>query len=157
VAGPVLDDDGVASADVARLDDPQVRAGPGDGGEPLDPAFLLQPALEGATGDPGAGNLEDDLGADAPALADQRAIDVDTLGGEVLAEDPVGQFPADLGRPEVEVFPRVGVDGLVGPAVMLDVEDPVAGQAHVAGPLGRGRPHRDRSLDRLLVDASQLD
>ena len=54
VIGPVHDLDLVAGLDFARLDHPEV--GPGHGGqrEPLDPAALRQPALEGAARDPRA-------------------------------------------------------------------------------------------------------
>jgi hypothetical protein len=139
---PVDDFYRVARADLARLDDPQVRTGPGGLGEALDPAGLRQPALEGAARNPGTGHLEDDVRADPPALADQGGVDRHALGGEVFAEHAAGQRSVKLGLPAIEVLPGVGVDRLVRTAVVAHVVDPVAGQADHAEPLGPGRRHQ---------------
>src|SRR6185295_12233977 len=135
VIGPVHDLDRVAGLDFARLDYPEV--GPGHGGqrEPPDPAGLRQPALEGAARDPRRGRLQDQVRPDPPPLADQRAVGVGTLGRQVLAEHPVRQRPAELSRPEVEVLPRVGVHGLVRPAVVPHVVDPVPASPTMPMPL----------------------
>jgi hypothetical protein len=117
----------VARADLARLDHPQVRTGQGGLSEPLDPAGPRQPALEGAARNPGTGHLKDHVRADPPALADQGAVDLHPLGGEVLAEHAVGQRPVELGLPAVEILPGVGVDRLVRTAVLEHVVDPVTG------------------------------
>src|SRR5271157_821685 len=62
VLRPVHDLDLVAGADLAGLDHPQVGAGPAGLREPLDPASLRHPALEGGARNPGAGHLEDTHG-----------------------------------------------------------------------------------------------
>ena len=56
--------------------------------------------------------------ADAPPLADDRCVDIDALGGQVLAEETVGQPAAQPCLPPVVVLPRIGVDGLVVAAVI---------------------------------------
>lgn len=61
----------------------------------------------------GAETQDRALGADAPAFPDERPGDVDALGGQVLAEHPVGEGAIQLGLPVVEVFARVDVDGLI--------------------------------------------
>src|ERR1700722_18115956 len=128
--------DRVARADLARLDHPQVGAGPYGHREPLDPAGPGQPGLEGAARNPGTGPLEDHGRPDPPALADQGAVDVDALSREVLAEHAAGQQPVKLGLPEVEVLPGVRVYRLVRTAVVPHVVDPVAGQTNHAQALG---------------------
>ena len=157
VVGPVLDHDRIAGLDRARRDHPQVGAGPGGLGEPPDPARPAEPALEGAARDPRAADLEQHLVADPPALADQRVVDGHALGGQVLAEDAVAQPHAQLGLPPVEIFPRVGVHGLVVAAVVSHVVDPVAGQADGPGALRAGRGHLDGPAHRPLVDAGERD
>jgi tRNA dimethylallyltransferase len=76
VVGPVHDLQSVAGADLADLDHPQVRAGTGRLGELLDPAGLLQPALERSAGNPGTAHLEDHVRPDPPAFPDQRTAHV---------------------------------------------------------------------------------
>src|SRR3984957_20431937 len=78
VAGPVHDVDRVTRADLARLDDPQEGTGPGDLSEPPHPALLAKPGGEGPAGDAAAGDLHHQPGADPPALADERVVDVVT-------------------------------------------------------------------------------
>jgi hypothetical protein len=154
---PGRDPHRIACPDRARRDHPQVGSGQHRLGEPLDPAVSLQPALEGAARDARAGDLEQRIAPDQPALSDQRVADGDALGGQVLTEDAVAQRPAQLGGPGVKVLARVSVDGLVGAAVILHVVDPVPGQADGAGALGPRCRHHDRAGYGPLVDAGQRD
>src|SRR5690606_8143905 len=147
----------ITGADLTGLDDPQVGTGYGGAGELLDPALAPPPALERAARGTRAGHLQHGAAAHAPAFADARAVDVAPDGGEVLAEDAVGQLPAHRLLPAVQVLAGVGVDGLVVPAVVLHVEHAVAREPDRAGPLGTGRGDGDGPLDGPLVDASRLD
>lgn len=61
--------------------------------------------------------------------------------------------PAQLGLPAVEVFARVGVDGLVDPAVVLHVVHPIAEETDLTGALRSRRADGDWAVDGLLVDA----
>src|SRR5271165_1631565 len=152
---PQHDLDHVVRADLARLDHPQVGTGPGGLGEPLDPAGLCQPALEGAARNPRAGHLQDHVRPDPPALADQRAVDVDALSRQVLAEDSVTKRLVKLSLPEIEVLPGVGVDRLVRSAMVAHVVDSVAGQADHAQTLARaGVTITGPSTDRLSMPVS---
>jgi CHAT domain-containing protein len=154
--GAVHDLDLVPGLDLARLDHPEVRAGPVGQREPLDPAGLRQPALERSARDPGAGRLQDQRRPDPPALADQRAVGIRALGGEVLAEHPVRQRQVQFVRPEVQILPGVGVYRHVRPAVVAHVVDPVPAQPDLAHALGPGRLDHDRARHGPLVDAGQL-
>ena len=99
--------------------------------------------LERGTRDAAEGWLEDQPGTDVAPLADDGAVDVDPLGGQILAEQPVGQPAAQPRLPPVLVLPRVRVNGLVVAAVVLDVEDLITDQAAVQP--GRLGPRRAQS------------
>ena len=99
-----------------------------------------------------------DIGADPPALAEPRLVDVDPPGRQVLPEEPVGQLPAQTLLPAVQIFPRERVHGLVVAAVVLAVADVVTDQSTAQpGLLGPGCAYLDRSVDRALADPRRLD
>src|SRR5262249_23522568 len=127
----VLHADRIAGPQVARLQHPQVRAGTVRAAERLHPPRYAHLVLERDTRDAAECGVENQLWTDAPPLADDRAVDVDTLGRQVLAEQPVGEPAAQPRLPPVVVLPRVRVDGLVVAPVVLDVENLVTDQATV--------------------------
>ena len=67
------------------------------------------------------------VSADLPALSDEGGVDIEAEGGQVLAEDAVGERASELGLPGVEILAGVGVDRLVGPAVGLRIADGITG------------------------------
>src|SRR4029077_20276913 len=95
-------------------------------GEPLHPELLLEPPGERPARDTRRGHLEDTDVAHLPSLADERSVDIEPCGGQVLAEDAVGQWPPELSLPEVQVLAGIGIDGLVGPSMRARVADGVA-------------------------------
>ena len=124
VVRPVHDGDRVTGHDPPRDEYPQIRARCRLCGEAFDPALLGHPLREGVARDARVGDLEFDVVADPPPLADQGTGHVDAFGGEVFAEGTAAQRSAEGGGPGVEVFPRVGVHRLVRPAVMLRAHAP---------------------------------
>jgi hypothetical protein len=116
---PVHDVDRVARPYLTRLDHPQTGARRTSLREPPHPPFLTQMALERHTGDTPAGDLQDHLGPDPPALADQRAGHVQPTRGHVLAEHPVAQWAVQLAFPFVEILARDRVHRLFVAAVVL--------------------------------------
>src|SRR5215211_1190932 len=96
--------------------------------------------------DAGLSDLEDGA-ADRPALAHDRSRHVHSGHREVLAEVAVFELPPDLSLPPVQVLPRVGIDGFVGPAVHFAVGLVVSGNVdavHGHAPFDRGFPDRRR-------------
>ena len=75
-------------------------------------------------------------------------LDVEVLGAQVLSEQSGGDVPAELVGPPVGVFGGVGVDRLVGAAVM-------GVKLAVAGETGGGELHG--SVDGLLVDRGAVE
>jgi len=140
--------DRVAGADLPLLKHAQVSAGPAGVGEPLDPLTLVHPAGEDHARDPGRGDLNHGR-ADPPHLPDQAAGDLEPAGGDVLAEGPAGQFPAQPFHPPVQVLPGVGVKSLLVAAVVRLVHLLITGQAEPAD--------RDRPRNRPLVDRGALE
>ena len=67
-------------------------------GEPLDPDAAAPSGPERRARDPRLGHLQH-RGADPPPLADDRTGHVQADGGEVLAEQPAAQRPAQLAPP----------------------------------------------------------
>ena len=142
----------VAGLDLALLEHPEVDAGPAHPGEPLDPgggveALAAHPRLEGVARGARLDGLQQGA-AHPPPLAQHRLVEVDAGGGEVLAEQPRADRPAELLLPPVEVLLRVGVDRLVGAAVEPRVPHPVALEPEPV--------HPDRSVHRRLVDRGLL-
>ena len=90
--------------------------------------------------------------AHLPALADERSVDVDPCSGEVLAEDAVGERPAQLGLPVVEILARIGVHRLVRPPMRCGIADRVTGGTAPPGAWARV-VERDRLWRWPLVDA----
>jgi hypothetical protein len=82
------------------------------------------PAKRGA-GDPGYLDPEHDV-VESPDLSDERVGRVDPDHGEVLAEGAGGQGPTELALPPLLVLAGVGIDRLLGSAVVLGVADLVA-------------------------------
>ena len=142
-AGPVHHLDRVAGADLALPQHPQVRPGRGPRGEPLDQVGHAPEAGEGGARRARLGDLEQRV-ADGPLLADHRPGDVHRVGAEVLAEAAGPDAPAQFGRPPAGVLLGVGVDGLVGAAVVGPLADEVAGHPVDA--------QQHRPVDRALVD-----
>src|SRR4029450_6766921 len=109
---------------------------------------LAHPVLEHVARDPDVGDLED-RGPDPPLLADQRLVDVDAEGGEVLAELPVADLMPEPLDPDVDVLTRERVDRLVGAAVVLLVGHVVA--------LDAERVDLDGTVDLVLVDGGPTE
>ena len=85
---------------------------------------------------------------DPPALADERARDVDALGGQVLAERGGAERAAELVLPAPDLLDRVRVDRLVRAAVHGPVGLVVAVEVDAAdGDAARDRVLPDRGLD----------
>src|SRR5687767_15770867 len=70
-----------------------------------------------------------------------------------FSERPASELTAELGGPPVQILARVGVDGLVPAAVVTDVDDLVAGEAH---PAVGWRRDRDPQPRRALVDRRRV-
>ena len=141
VRRPREDHNGVTRARHPFFEDTQVGTGPGRRGEPFHPGPLAHPAREGAARDAHRGHLHHG-GAQPPRLADQRPGNVQPGRGDVLPEHAVRQLAAELLGPPVQVFPGVGVHGLLRPAVMTLVHllvvagaEPPDGHRPAAGPL----------------------
>ena len=64
-------------------------------------------AAKGAARDAGAAHLQQRR-ADPPQLAHLGVVDGQAGGGEVLPEHPVGEVPAELTTPPVELLARDG-------------------------------------------------
>jgi hypothetical protein len=125
VARPLDDLDVVARAERAGREHTQVRTGQAGAGEALDPALLAEPLLEGHARRPGRRHLADDrvrTRTDPPALADLGTADVDSRGPQVLAEEPGRDVALQLGRPPVGVLVGIGVQRLLGAAVVRPVD-----------------------------------
>ena len=151
VLGPVDHRYWIARAYQARRDHPEIGSRGTALGEALDPELVLEPSGERAARDPRRCDLEHARVADLPALADERAIDVEAEGGQVLAEDAVGERAPELCLPLVEVFTGKRVDGLIGPAMGLGVADCITGGA--APPAGASRIAKlTGAVRRPLVD-----
>jgi hypothetical protein len=58
-----------------------------------------------------------------------------------------------LSLPTVEIFTGVGVDRLIWPAVVPDVEDPITRKADLAGAFRTRRCHEHRAIGRPLIYA----
>src|ERR1044071_1604629 len=146
------DADRVAHAELALADDAEVGAGAKRLGEAPDEMLIVHARAQAPARDARLGDFQNDA-ADLPALADERGVDVDPLGREVLAEAAVGNRTRFLALPPAQVFERVGVDRLVIPAVRLAVGLVVAGEVDAArrdAALDGRFP--DRALDRLAVE-----
>ena len=153
VARPVHHLDRVARREDARLEHPQVGAGPLPRTEPAYPrgvvvAAAAHPLLEVVARRPHRGHLEED-GPDPPALPHLGLVDVDAGGGEVLAELAVAELVAELPGPPVQLLTGEGVDRLVRAAVVPSVGDLVTGHSQPV--------HLDRAGDRRLVDRRPPD
>src|ERR1019366_2336437 len=85
------------------------------------------------------------------ALTDERSVDVEPGGGEVLSEDAIGEWPSELGLPVVEFLPGEGVDRLVGPTVVARIADRVSRNAAHSGSR-TWIVELDRRWRRALVD-----
>src|SRR5690606_38531144 len=86
--------------------------------------------------------------ADPPPLPEQRTVDVQPGGRQVLSEPAVTQFAAQLPLPPVVILPGVGVHGLARRTVV-----------GLVGPLVTGQPvdlDRHPVRHRPLVDGRAL-
>ena len=138
-------DDRVAGADVAFLEDAEVEARPSAGGQQGRHLRLVHANPDAVAGDARLGDLEQGR-ADPVAVADADLVVRQSLDGEVLAELPVDEIAA--AQPLLPVAIRFdlidedrallsAVAGEIALAVALDVEPPDAAT----------------SLHRLLPDA----
>jgi hypothetical protein len=115
----------VACRHRGRLLHGEVGPGPSGGEEPLDQVRDVEEAREHPARCPRSRHPQHRVG-DLPPLADHGVRTVDALQRQVLADVPRSNRSPQLGGPEVEVVDRVGVDGLLGAAVVLRVADRVA-------------------------------
>ncbi len=148
----VDDRDLVAASDDAGHDHAEVGAWGTAFCKAAHPELFLEPGRKRAARDAGRGDLEDAVATDLPALANERAVDIETHGGEVLAEDAAGERPSELGLPEVEVLAGEGVDRLIRPAMGARITDQVAGKAAPTRARA-GVADEHRRSGRTLVDA----
>src|SRR4051794_1034423 len=135
--------DAVAGAELALLEDLEVGAGARGLAEASDEGGILHPQPELEARQPGLDDLQQRR-PDAPALAEQRARDVEPLDGEVLAERAGPQVAAELRLPRARLLDGVRVDRLVGTAVHGAVRLVVAVEVHA--------PPRDAAVDRVFPD-----
>src|SRR3954447_3945257 len=103
------DRDLVAGLQLTFADDPHVGARAARLRERPDHPEVAEAQPELRARQPWLADLELD-GAEPPALADDRAADVDALHRQVLAEHRVGDLDAEYVRPPVRVLARVDVD-----------------------------------------------
>src|SRR5207237_2825431 len=111
---------------------------------------------------PRLGNLEHGS-PDLPAFADERVVDLEPFGGEVLAELAVGDRTADLLFPPPLVFHRVCVDRLVESTMCLAICLAVSLEIDASSRYPPGyRQFPDRALSRAAAifepaDATDVD
>src|ERR1022692_567730 len=144
--------DRIPAGHTAGHDHPQVGSGRTAVGEALDPQLLLEPAGKGPARDARGCHLEHAVVADLPALADQRPVDVEAGGGQVLAEHPVAERTAEFGLPVIEVLTGIRIHRLVGTAVGARIADGVACGATESQP-GSRIPKFHRLARRAFADA----
>ena len=89
---------------------------------------------------------------DAELVADVDRILEQTRRRQVLAEDPRRQLATELLPPGPVMLARIGVDGLVPPAVDGEVGLSVAVDVQAA----HGQPRRDRALEDARQDLPPL-
>src|SRR6201999_1913889 len=100
VVGAVLDRDRITRADLTRGQNAEIGSRYPGFGERLDPARPVQEGREGPARCAWGGHLEQQrAGPDAPSFADPGLGQIDTDGGEVLAEHPVGERDTELNFP----------------------------------------------------------
>jgi hypothetical protein len=139
--------DGVPRAHVALRHDAEIGAGPAGGREPDGEVRVLHARTDLPARRARLRDLEESR-ADRPALADDGGRHVQALHGEVLAEGSRLERTVELARPPVVVLTRVGVGGLVRPAVEAPVGLVVAGQVDARD--------GDAALDRRLPDRGRV-
>src|SRR6266849_362441 len=152
VIRPFQDPDLVSGAHIALDDDPEVGTGSQRLAEAARKGLVVHPDSEPPTRDSRLGNLE--KGApDLPALADERVVELDPFGGQVLSELAVRERTPDLPFPPALVLHRVGIDSLVESAVCLQIRLLVARE--IDAPSGDPSAHR-RLPDRALGGAAVI-
>jgi hypothetical protein len=143
VCGAAQHVDLVAGADVALVYDAQVGARSARRGEALEKARIAHPQTELEARQTRLRDLQHGA-PHGPPLADHRVRDGKPAHRQVLAEGAGAQRGCELCLPPLGVLGRVGVDGLVGPAVHGPIGLVVTAQVHAA--------QRDPPVDRALPD-----
>src|SRR5262249_30256051 len=100
----------VAGADVALLDDAQIRPGPAGAREALREQRVSYAHAELPARQARLAHLEEGR-SNRPALADHRVEQMQTLHGEVLPETAGPDAPSELRLPPARVLECVGVHG----------------------------------------------
>src|SRR5699024_2172426 len=130
------------------LDDSEVDARAPALGEAAAPTGPVDEAREDRARNAHVGRLEQHR-SDPPAFAYARLVQIDSAGGEVLAETAGRNHAAELDRPRVEVFGGERVHGLVRATVMFRVGDLVGFEAERSDAYG--------PVDGTLVDRAVLE
>lgn len=137
----------------AGLDHSKVRTRNRPGGKGLDPTMFSEPSGEDPARNSRNGDLQHDPSTDLPTLTDQRVSDVDACGCQILPERSTGQWPSKLGGPDVQVFARIGVDGLIVSAVMPQIAHSITDEPTATDAFRARRTHLNWTRRRLFVNA----
>src|SRR5215813_5662575 len=137
------DPDLVSGANIALEDDSEIGPGSQRLGEAAWERLVVHPDSEPPTRDSRLGNLED-RAPDLPTLADERVVELHPFRGQVLSELAVRERTANLPFPPALVLHRIDIDGLVEPAVCLEIRLAVAREIDA--------PSRDPSVYRRFPD-----
>src|SRR6185369_6873566 len=118
--GSLDDPDLIAGSQLTFDDDSQIGPGPQSLGEAAQEQLVIHPNSKSPAGDSRLGNLENG-GSNFPTLSDERIVQLDPFGGEILAKLAVGERSADLPFPPPYVFDGVRVDCFIGSPVCLAI------------------------------------
>src|SRR5215207_131342 len=111
VVGALEQRDRDAGANIARMLDGEVGARPGGVREPVDEGGVSHSHAELEAGHAGFGHPKDG-GADLPALADDRGVQIGAGDGQVFPEGSWFERRTEPIGPPLVVLRRVGVDRL---------------------------------------------
>src|SRR5262249_3642079 len=137
------DPDLVSGAYVALDKDPEIGAGSQRLGEAARKRLVVHPDGEAPTGNSRLGDLED-RAPDLPALADECVADLHPFRVQVLSEFAKRGRRADPPSPPALALDRIDIDGLVEPAMGLQIRLAVAREVDA--------PRRHPSAHRRFPD-----
>ncbi len=130
---PLDRNDGIAGLEDALLKDPEVKSGPAAMKKALDDVVALKFCREFETGQAWLRDLEHGR-ADSQLIPDTEALFVQTFDGQVLAKCSPWQVLAKFLLPERIVLGRIGINGLVHPAMDRQIRLAIAVEIQGADP-----------------------